>query len=149
MRPPQPDTIDYAIRRWEASKDTRSERGAGDEMAVLLRQISRQAKTTPAGVAPVEAVLAPETYTKAGLPRRAASRAREHGAIITYLMDAIQVEFPHGARIVQRVDHYRGGQPVWTRLERHSGAAPGTDPAPGKNIEEVLNRFADNAEGRN
>lgn len=140
-----PDTIEYAVKRWEACKGTRSERGAGDEMAVLLRQLLRQAKVTPAGVEPV---LAPETYTAAGLPRRAASRAREHHAVITYRYGVIHAEFPNGSSVAQWVEIRPWGTPAWTKLKRIPGSAPGCTPPEGGNIEEILNNYADSEEGR-
>lgn len=142
-----PDTIRYAIRRWEASKGTRSMSGAGDELCVILRQVI--AKTEARGPEPV---LPRETYTAAGLPRRAAARARENWAVITYLMDAIQVEFPNGSRIVQRTKPYSpltaNSPGRWGRLERFNGAAPGATPPKGGTIEEILNNYADEKEGR-
>jgi hypothetical protein len=132
-----PDTIRYAIKRWEASKGTRSERGAGDEMAVLLRQILAKAEK-------VEPVLPPETFTPGGVPRRAASRAREHGAKIYYRDGGVVVDFPNGSWLTV-VPSTSNGRPT---IFRYQGAVPGCKVPEGNALEEILNNFADEQEGR-
>jgi hypothetical protein len=129
-----PETVDYALGRWERVRGALhpTGRAVGDELAALLRAL-------PA----LEPVLPPETYTSRGLPRRAASRAREHGATINYSTAGIVVEFPNGSRLTVRGALLR--DPI---IQRTPGAAPGCTVPDGGTLEEILNNYADEREGR-
>jgi hypothetical protein len=140
------ENVAYVIARLErAEKDAtlQSWRSAGRDAHELLTALREQRH--------VEVVLPAETYTEAGLPRRAASRAREHGATIYYTLTGIMAEFPNGSSVHQftSVTRLVKGRAAWRpRLDRHPGAAPGCNPPAGTNLEDVLNAFADQMEAR-
>lgn len=141
----------YAVARWEAAYtafDQDRMADAGDDLKdvveSLLRQLERS-RTLP------EPVLPKETYTEAGLPRRAAARARENGATIGYTLTGIRVDFPNGSWVHQNTSVTRlvKGRAAWRGpIQRHDGAVPGCKPPTGSNLEDVLNAYADAEEGR-
>lgn len=119
--------------------------------------IHNQADAIAAHVAKVardkyEPVLPPETYTASGLPRRAASRAREHGAKIRLSAGAalFLVAFPNGSAVEAwtllgaKAAGRENGQVHASR----NGAAPDAKAPAGRTLEDVLNAFADAEEGR-
>lgn len=142
--------IHAALKEWEVAVDGLAHScqlvDPGDRLAALVREL--------AGDKP-EPVLQPETYTASGLPRRAASRAREHGARIGYnaASDLFRVEFPNGSSLTALTTlgaKHKDGK-VWNAgaiVSRRKGAAPGATVPAGHELEEVLNNFADAAEGR-
>lgn len=130
------------LDQWEAGRESNpvAMRQAGDDLAALVRELA--AREVPE----------PETYTPKGLPRRAAARARELGAKITFTFDGdIRADFPNGSMVVQRCSTSSKvkGRARWLRrLEWARGAAPGALPPPGNNIEAVLLSFIEQEEGR-
>lgn len=85
-----------------------------------------------------------ESYTPAGLPKRAAQQARAKGAKINYVFtgDDIAVQFPNGSRILARTtaSAKRTGRPPGEITSRRRSAAGGRPPL-GDTLEVALNNF--------
>jgi hypothetical protein len=145
-----------ALQDWGAAVD--SERvprimGAAARMSGLLERVTKAQEE-----AEERSARRAETYTAAGLPRRAAARARDQGARITPVPDAFRVDFPNGSmlyalsRVGADIMNKRGMRTpfVGKVVMAKDGAAPGCA-CPGKIgdlLEDVLNAFADEREAR-
>lgn len=147
-----PSGARYAVRRWEAAYEAYDQGRmayAGDDLKDVVESLLDQLEAAQHAVEPV---LPGETYTAGGVPRRAMSRAREHGARLTYSLggDQHRVEFPDGSAVEAWTvaGARRQGREAGRVHNRYRGAAPGCVAPEGRTLEDVLNRFADTAEGR-
>jgi hypothetical protein len=145
-----------ALADWAAATDTeRVPRllGSARRMALILERVTKAQEE-----ADERSARRGETYTAAGLPRRAAMRARDQGAVITPEPDAFRVTFPNGSYLYALTRagadtlNSRGSRVAFVGrvVMARDGAAPGCT-CPGKIgdlLEDVLNAFADEREAR-
>jgi hypothetical protein len=155
-----------ALHRWQSVLEhgsARDLRSAGAELAGLLERVATVQEEVDGR--PHVA----EEYAPSGLPRRAAERARKHGAVLTRAVysaprsapqDTIMATFPNGSRVwamtrreaEKRLKGHDSKAFMGKVIASLPGATPGANPPlthpTGMRLVDVLNAFADREELR-